>query len=383
MRKSIWQLCMFTLVIFISCSFPVFAQDENNTQTNDYYTQQYEASGAQQLPQSLPEETQKILQELGVADMDFYSILALSPSAVLDSLFSLLYGQMKQPVAATVKVIGILLLLAVAESFAPKESKLRQCVLFVGAALLVLCLLPALSATIRAAASAIDSSAQFMLLFIPIYAGVVTASGNPMLALNYHSLSLLAAQGLAQLSQGFVVPFTGMFLAAGVGGSLAPEYKLQSVAQTAQTAVIWIFSSTAALFAGLLSLKGILANAADSLTSQGVKLALKTAVPVVGGALSDAYSSIAGSVGLLKSALGIFGMLATVLLCLPVLLELLLWILGLKLSAITADMLEIEHGKQLLDTVAGALILLCGLVVFSAVLLLLATGITLAVRNGV
>lgn len=72
-------------------------------------------------------------------------------------------------------------------------------------------------------------------------------------------------------------------------------------------------------FVGLLSIKGLLAGAADSAVAKGAKFLIGSFVPVVGGAVSDALGSIVSSLSLVRGATGAFGILAVLLIALPVL----------------------------------------------------------------
>lgn len=376
-----WRTILWVFGLLAVLVLPVRAQEETAAppDTQMYYQEQAEASGANRLLDSLPKETQELLDELGIQDLDFYSLMDLSPRALFNMLFQMLRGSAQSPLQSILRVLGVMLLLAIVRSLAP-ESDTQGVISFAGNALLVVCIVAPLSNLITAAASAISLSADFMLLLIPVLAAVVTATGNPMLALSYQSLTFAAAQGVSQLAQGFVVPFTGLFLATGVASAMLPEFSLKNITETIKKTAYGVLGFVAALFSGMLSLKGVMANAADTLATSGIKLVMKTAVPVVGSALSEAYASIAGSLTLLKSSIGALGILAIALINLPVMLQLLLWVLCLKLAVTVAGMLELEAISDLLDTVASALTLLAVMMLFNAVLLIIANGIVLAIR---
>jgi len=375
--KKISVCCAVLLLLF---SFCLFAAAEPADETQRYYDEQLQASGADRLAQSLPEETRALLRNLGIDTVDFQALLNSSPRALLNLLLPLFRGKAAEPLRAALKTVGILLLLAVAESLAPKDGKLNGTVRFIGGALLIVSIVSPLAAVLNAAAAALRLSADFMLLLIPALTAVVAAAGNPLLALNSRTLAFAAAQAIARLADGFLLPLTGLSLAASIAGTLAPEYKLHSLSQTLHKTAAWVLSCAAALFSGFLGLRGVLANAADSMTVRGIKLAMKSAVPIVGGALSEAYASIAGSLSLLKNAIGIFGILALALLNLPVLAELLLWIAAFKAAGLAAQLLALEGLDELLEGFARALVLLAVLVLLAALLMMVCTGLVISIR---
>jgi len=70
-----------------------------------------------------------------------------------------------------------------------------------------------------------------------------------------------------------------------------------------------ILSFSMSIFAGILGISSFASASFDSLAARGVKFAISSSVPVVGGSLSEAMSSVAESAMLLKNATGLGGVL--------------------------------------------------------------------------
>lgn len=70
-----------------------------------------------------------------------------------------------------------------------------------------------------------------------------------------------------------------------------------------------LLSFSMSIFAGILGVTSFASTSFDSLAARGVKFAISASVPVVGGSISEAMSSIAGSAMLLKNAVGIGGVI--------------------------------------------------------------------------
>jgi len=380
------KIILAALVLILIISIPAYALSEEPdgryaAGADGYYIEQARESGADSLYSELPSETQRLLAELGIESVDFYAIFNTSPRAIIDLLMGMIGGQMSAPLKTMLQLAGILMLLAAAQSIIPPGESLHETLRMVGAALMLVSLIGPMSAIFSASAAAIGIGADFMLLLLPVYTGIIAASGQPALALSSGTLAFAVAEGLAQLSKIFVAPFCGMFAALGAIGSFVPEMEMSSLTKMVRKLALGATTAAASLYAALLSLKGVMANAADSVGARGIQLLLKAAVPVVGGALSEAYASIAGSLSLLKSAVGVFAILAVLLINAPVLLQSVMWILGLKLLAGTANMLGLESISALLDAIVSAITLLAVLVLFGVVLLLLSTGVALSVRQ--
>ena len=196
------------------------------------------------------------------------------------------------------------------------------------------------------------------------------------------ALQLAAAQAAAQTAGNVIMPLCGAFSAFGVSASLSPELKLTKLAEMIKKLAIGVLSFAAAAFSAVLGLKSLLAGSADTLTSKGIKLALSFAVPIVGGALSDAYSSIIGSVTLLKSTVGVFGVIAVVLMDLPVILQLTARILLLKLLGVLSSSMGDDASGEVLETLSSALTVINAAIIFTAALFIISTGIVISVKAG-
>ena len=78
MKRIKKALCLFGAVVALVCfSAPVSAAETSAGQSgmiDDYYNQQFEESGAADLPDALPEETRQQLEDLGVGDANWMDI---------------------------------------------------------------------------------------------------------------------------------------------------------------------------------------------------------------------------------------------------------------------------------------------------------------------
>ena len=93
-------------------------------------------------------------------------------------------------------------------------------------------------------------------------------------------------------------------------------------------------------------------------------------VPVVGGILSDAAETVLAGAGILKSAVGVFGMLAVLSMCLVPFLQLGVHYLAYKLTAALAATVADGRVAGLIDGIGGAFGLILGMTGASALLLL-------------
>lgn len=361
-------------------AYPVHAEEAPAQQAPAAYAEQLASSGAERLAEALPEDARASLERLGIDGIDFYAVLAASPRDILQLLFDFLGGGISKVLRSGALAMAAVVTVAVGLALLQEDEKTRHVIELAGGMLALLLLLPGLAELLRGAVAVVKVGGDFSLLLIPVLAGVITAAGNPMLAVSYHSLAFAAAQGLAQLADGVVVPCTGVVLGLSLVDTAAKDARLSALAELIKKATIGAFALLAGLFSALLGIKSLIANTADAMVLRGAKV-VAGSIPLVGGALSEAAGAILSSVSLVKGAVGSFALLAALVLYAPILAELLLWSILLKVLAAAGELFGQRSAAQVFKSAAYAVAILTACVVFNAALLIVCTGLVISVKN--
>ena len=343
------------------------------------YAKSY-ADDVKEIYDSLDSETQELLKDIGADTADFDSMFGVTPKKIWTLTKKLITGNIEAPTRSVVRLIAVIILIAIFECFAPEDTKIKTVVGIVGTLLCIISVISPLSTAISSAVSSIAVGEKLMLALIPVLAAVVTATGNPTLAASFQSIAFAGAQIISGISNGYIVPIVGAVMALDITGSIMPSFKLDGITSLIKKTAVLTFVST--LFVSFLGIKGALANAADTVASKGIKLVISSAVPVVGGALSEAYSGIIGSLVLVKSTIGIFGIAAVALINLPSCLQLLFWVFALRFSAAIGELFNQQNIAELLRALASSLTLLNVVLLFNAVLFIISTALILVIKAG-
>ncbi len=368
-------VCVGLLLLF---TLPVGAR------TNDLYAQQLEASGAQELKERLPADTQALLDSLSLGDWQPESMTDLSFSSVLDVLLQLLRDNASGPSAVLATLVALVALSALFGGLEglTERASLRETYhsvsVLAGAGLLIGSFQPLLDTVWRA----VDSVRVFMLSFVPVYAAVVAAGGSPSGALSYQTTLLAAAQLLTAGIHAVVLPVLLVSVAFGCIGTVADGFCLTAFSQSFYRAVLWGLGLFSTVFSGVLSVQQMVAAAGDSVSSRVVKFSLSGFVPVVGGVLSEAYSTVVGCAGLLRSTVGCFGLAAVVLTVLPPLCSCVLWNVCLGLGGNAAAMFGLSALEKLCRCIAGAVRVLIAVLAVYGLLMIVSTSVVVFVGRG-
>ncbi len=370
---KIVSLIMMLLFLF---SLTAKANAEDNLQ-------KYESEYYEILTDSLSDEVIEILESSGLNSVDFEKILSAEPKDIIDFFRNSAKGTLETPLKNFIMNAFLLALVGMCFSYLSDDEKKRNAVTIILFAYIALSVSVPMSSLLSAGAAAIRMSSKFMLTFLPVLAGIIAASNNPLLALNYNSVTLYLAEAISTFSANILVPFEGMFFALVCINVVSDTIRIKNLAEIIKNTVAKTLSVLATVFVAVLSIKGILSNIADTVSVKGAKLIVSSVVPIIGGSMSDAYASVVNSLLLLKSSVGVFGIVAIAAVNLPVIAELAFWSMSMILSGVIADMFGLKNIGDFFRDVSNVIKTFNVIVIFACVLFIISTGILLTIKNSV
>lgn len=283
---------------------------------DDTLSEFLKSSGAEDLLQN---------QEFIPEDVDFSDTSALTGmtfTGFLQKLWNMAIEEIQSPVKTLSLCMGVIILSAMASGLQTGNGKIQ-------AVYEVLCILcasgiasePVTSAFVSAS-GILERSADFMLAFSGIFGGILTVSGGLTTATVYQSSIVALCEIAMHIATKVLIPLLRMCLAMCIVDAVNPAVSLQGFIQLIQKVTAWILGLMMAVFLGMLTVQSLVAVSADRAGTKAVKYVISGAVPIIGGAVSDAYSAVLGSVGILRSGVGMVGILALCSLFMPALLNL-------------------------------------------------------------
>lgn len=310
------------------------------------------------LVQELPSEAGEIMQDIAIenepdvwsgAKNVFLRALAQSDESLQSGL------------RLCAILIGLLTLCAVADMSSLQKyggavsaaGALGICAAFVGE----------FNAMVSMAQASIQSLSDYSACLIPVLATAAAMSGSMNAAAALHTGTLLFSELLMQLISKLLIPGVFFYLAVATA-----EAALRSDALTELRELIgWLISKSLRImvyvFLAFLSVTGVIGGAADAVAIKTTKAAMSGMVPVVGGMLSDASETILAGAAVIKNAIGAFGMIAVLAICILPFLKVGVQYLLLKITAAIGGTVGLKPHVALLksfSTAMGYLLAMCG-----------------------
>lgn len=371
------KLMCVSIILFMFC-FALTAYAENE----DFFQNQMESSGANDLFDNLSDEQKEMLEELGITGLSPESFLNVSPRKVFDLFYLVLMNEYKSPLGYTVTVSVMIIVVSVVNQFMSHNDKLSRVLSMFSLVCISLCVIVPLGECLSRVVSAIRLSADFMLMLIPVLATVLTVSGNPAAALTYNSLCFYAAQIVVAVSTDFIRPLIQTTLSLSMIGGLTDSVNFEKIIQFVKRFTVFVMSFTSTVFITMISLRGMLSASADSVAVRGIRFMIGNLIPVVGGAVSDAYTSISGTLHLVKNTVAVFGIAAVAFLNLPVLAECVCWVFSFACISAVSEMFSQDKSASLIKSVSSCVVMMTVMLLLIVVVFILSVGLVMLMKGG-
>ena len=220
-------------------------------------------------------------------------------------------------------------------------------------------------------AETIQELQMFSNALLPTLAAAVVAAGAPSTSSAIYVSTVFFGNLLTLVFTDVFVPLIYAYVVAGAADAALGGDLLHRIGGLCKWVVTSGLKLLLTVYLGWLTVTGVISGSADAATIKAAKLALSTAVPVVGSIISDASETVLVSASLLKNAIGVFGMLAVFSIAVLPFLRIGIHYLAFKLTAAIAGSLDGGGLGKLIDVLTGAMGMLLAMTGIGALLLVI------------
>lgn len=376
---------MLILFLFMICLININVSAETfefdlDEETN-LYAQMYEDYKTDELIENSPEEVKGFFGHFNITPADPFSFSEL----FTEDGFSYLKEYFLNSVTSPLKNAGIILISIIICAFC---NSLCDNSLQVNHAMDTICILSVISAVILPISSVITESVNtvstvtvFMGVFIPIFAGILIAALKAKTAAIYSSVMFFVCEIISYCCKNVVLPFTNCFTALSVATGIAGSSRIGGITRILKKAAYIVITTAMAVFLTVLSIQTVVGSTADTAATKTAKFFISSFVPIIGPSISESLGSIKGCIGLLKSSVGIYAVIAVLIMLIPVIIKIIVLKLTLTFSADVSEMFSINAIKYVLESLNQALSIVLSVVLCSGLMFIFSITI-IAVSGG-
>ena len=310
---------------------------------------QYDALGGSEIIDALPDTVRdEITGEKDLSDGFWRTVLRIIKNTLGENK-----NLLRESLHACAMLMLIALFCAAAGMFL--EGPGQRAVVLVG--VIALCLRCASDARgmVSVGVEAIEELHAFSQLLLPVIASSAAASGSMVASAAIYSGASLFLQILISFVKTVLVPLVYAYLALAAADCAFGADTFGRIRKFIGATVKNSLRAVLYLFGAFLSLTGIISGSADALALKVTKMTVSSAVPVVGGMVSDAAETVLVSAKLVLNSIGAAGMLAVLSIILLPFLRIWLRYLLLQLTAALCSVFGLKEHTKLLDAISSAM----------------------------
>lgn len=362
-------LCFSSLVFLLFVLSPaVFAEDAKDTEKLPDVYQDFLESLPPPILERLPEGAlSDNAEDVGgaVGEMSSFSFL-------LRTVFSLVGLHLEDCIKLLCSIVGILILSSICRIFCAslKRPEIARAFSLMITLIITVTIFATGFGTIESTVSYFRTLNTFTGTAVPLMGSLYVMGGNAAAAVATSAGLSLFMTVLEEIVGRSIVPFCGICLALALIGACEGGPRLSGLLTSLKKNYTLVLSFFMMLLLAMLSSQTVLGASKDTLAMRSMKFAAGNVIPIVGGSVGELFRSVSASVGYMRSAVGICGVLLLLLLMLPTLVELILARATWQICSFFAEILGCDGEKRLLDEFASingyliAAVAICSSVLF-------------------
>jgi stage III sporulation protein AE len=177
-----------------------------------------------------------------------------------------------------------------------------------------------------------------------------------------------------------IFPMCGCCAALVVAGNLSDGIKLSGMTGLITSCCKWILGLCSAVLMGVLSVQGLLGSGRDGASIRTVRYAVDSLLPIIGGDVGDALELVGANAALIKSAVGVTGLLVMLSLAAGPMIELGGVMAITRLAAVVTEPIESGRTQKMMAQFSEIMGVLLAAVATAALLTILIVGAMLRIR---
>lgn len=229
----------------------------------------------------------------------------------LSELFSVIFKNVIKLIPAFAEVTAIALLTAVVSTaegtlMSKSTSKIVRLVCY---SLIILIITSMLTEIVTQCIACISSVRKQIEIFTPILATLTVLTGGTSTAAIYQPSAIFLSGGAVEIISGFIFPATIAVIVLNFMSRLNPETSFSGVTAFIKSLMKWVIGITITIFSIFITMQSAASSLFDGIIFKATKYVVSNSVPIVGNFLSSGFDMLTSAGLLIKSSVGICGII--------------------------------------------------------------------------
>ncbi len=288
----------------------------------------------------------------------------------LNKISEFAFGEIKHSLIRIIYIVLICILISVMKIYIKDGglSEISSNVCFVMCSFLLITVFEYSSDTCK---KALNDLFDYMSFAVPVYAGTLISGGFARTAASVQGLFMTLSTVIAAIIKNIVFPMLYCCGLLSIIGNISSTFNLSGFVSFISKAARYIIGLIMTIFAGILAFTGFGAVAGDNLALRTARYAIGNFVPVVGGCLSEALSSLLYSSAITKNAIGYIGFFTLLFICLAPIIKVFCVVFMLRLGSVITSMVGETSVTNAINSICDVLVSIAAMVILISVMFVL------------
>lgn len=228
-------------------------------------------------------------------------------------------------------------------------------------------------ALVRLGTETVNGLSQYGKLLLPVMTAAMAAQGGTTTSAALYTGTAVFDAILGAAISKLIIPMIYMYLCLCIAGRAINEELLEKLCSFVKWCMTWCLKIILYVFTGYIGITGVISGTADAAALKAVRLTITGFVPVVGNIISDASEAILVGAGVVKSAAGIYGLIAVLAIWIEPFLRIGVQYLLLKMTAAVCGVFGTKQASGLVQDFSAVMGFLLATTGTMCLLLLIST----------
>lgn len=334
----------------------------------------------------LDEETKGLFGEESFIDKLYKIIsgdLGENSASILDYVFSLVLDDVLSFIPIMATIIAVAILGSILQGVKPTKngSSIHSVINFVIYGVIIILIFSVFGRMISSVVSTISSMKGQMDGIFPILLTLLTSVGGNVSVGVYQPAMAILSTVIINIFNVFLMPLFIFSCILVLLSNMSNTIKLDKMIGFINSLFKWVTGIIFTIFLGFASFQGLTAGSIDGLSIRTAKYTLKSYIPIVGGYMSDGIYLILAGCNLIKNAVGLGGLLLLASSIIAPLLEIIVFMFVLKLSAGIIEPLGNGKLASLISSLAKNMQMLVAMIASISFMYVLLVGLVMCSAN--
>jgi len=302
---------------------------------------------------------------------------------IWNSLISLFFENLVGLLPIISLIIAVSLLGSMLQGLKPTTNgkSISNVIHFVTYGIVVVLVLSIVVKMISLTTSTINSLKNQMDGIFPILLTFLTAIGGSVSSSVYQPAMALLTGTIVNIVTNLLLPIFIFSVVFSIVSNLSNTVKLEKFSSFFNSTFKWLTGLIFTIFTAFLSIQGVTAGTIDGISIRTAKYAIRSYIPILGSYLSDGMGIILASSNLIKNGIGATGLFMLLSTIIAPLLEIILFMLALKLVAGIIEPLGNKQVANFISSLSKSMVLLIVLIIAVAFVYFIMLGLVMCSAN--